>query len=118
MAQPIYTAHATVTGGRAEGHGVSSDGASRTSMARLSALRDPCFLRVTPVVCVTRWPEKPVRGRCSQPYVGPSRQTSCTISISASSPSGFFAAGLALRISSSSGSETTVSASMKRKSSR
>ena len=26
MAQPIYTAHATVTGGRAEGHGASSDG--------------------------------------------------------------------------------------------
>jgi lipoyl-dependent peroxiredoxin len=27
MAKPIYTAEATVTGGRAEGHGVSSDGA-------------------------------------------------------------------------------------------
>jgi lipoyl-dependent peroxiredoxin len=26
MSQPIYTAHAAVTGGRAEGHGVSSDG--------------------------------------------------------------------------------------------
>jgi osmotically inducible protein OsmC len=26
MSKPIYTAHATVTGGRAEGHGVSSDG--------------------------------------------------------------------------------------------
>jgi osmotically inducible protein OsmC len=26
MAKAIYTAHATVTGGRAEGHGVSSDG--------------------------------------------------------------------------------------------
>ena len=26
MAEPIYTAQATVTGGRAEGHGVSSDG--------------------------------------------------------------------------------------------
>jgi osmotically inducible protein OsmC len=26
MSAPIYTAHATVTGGRAEGHGVSSDG--------------------------------------------------------------------------------------------
>src|SRR3984957_11816794 len=26
MTGPIYTAHATVTGGRAEGHGVSSDG--------------------------------------------------------------------------------------------
>jgi lipoyl-dependent peroxiredoxin len=27
VARPIYTAQATVTGGRAEGHGVSSDGA-------------------------------------------------------------------------------------------
>ena len=27
MSGPIYTAHAAVTGGRAEGHGVSSDGA-------------------------------------------------------------------------------------------
>jgi osmotically inducible protein OsmC len=27
MAKPIYTAQATVTGGRAEGHGVTSDGA-------------------------------------------------------------------------------------------
>jgi lipoyl-dependent peroxiredoxin len=27
MSAPIYTAHAAVTGGRAEGHGVSSDGA-------------------------------------------------------------------------------------------
>jgi lipoyl-dependent peroxiredoxin len=26
MADPLYTAHATVTGGRAEGHGVTSDG--------------------------------------------------------------------------------------------
>jgi osmotically inducible protein OsmC len=26
MPEPIYTAHAAVTGGRAEGHGVSSDG--------------------------------------------------------------------------------------------
>jgi lipoyl-dependent peroxiredoxin len=26
MAKPIYTAHATVTGGRAAGHGVTSDG--------------------------------------------------------------------------------------------
>ena len=27
MAKPIYTAHATVTGGRADGHGATSDGA-------------------------------------------------------------------------------------------
>jgi lipoyl-dependent peroxiredoxin len=32
MPKPVYTAHATVTGGRAEGHGRSSDGALDVQM--------------------------------------------------------------------------------------
>ncbi len=32
MAQPLYTAEATVTGGRSEGHGVTSDGALDVQM--------------------------------------------------------------------------------------
>jgi Ohr subfamily peroxiredoxin len=40
MANPIYTAHATVTGGRAEGHGKTSDGKLEVQL-RLPKEMDP-----------------------------------------------------------------------------
>ena len=40
MANPIYTAHATVTGGRAEGHGKTSDGKLEVQL-RLPKELDP-----------------------------------------------------------------------------